>query len=167
MATEAPPSHLSPSLQSVMGSRQRSHWTVTRLSDLDVKEVVISSLLEDCTFRISIALIRMCMCGCVCACVCVCMRVCLDTTPHLTTRPTEEQLQLLETITEIQGVLNIQSWSRTSFPYLKNLQYIGSENGTKVDSNGCMFAGSACTIAFCVCERKRGRASFGVTSNFQ
>ena len=50
----------------------------------------------------------------------------------VSSRPSEEQLHYLENITEIRGALRIQGWSGESFPYLKNLKYIGSANGTKI-----------------------------------
>ena len=42
-----------------------------------------------------------------------------------------EQYELLSDIQEIRGLLRIQGWDGVSFPYLRNLRIIGSQNGTK------------------------------------
>ena len=40
------------------------------------------------------------------------------------------RLELLSTITEIRGPLEIWGWPEQTFPYLRNLQKIGHPNGT-------------------------------------
>ena len=42
-----------------------------------------------------------------------------------------EQYEVLSGIQEIRGLLRIQGWEGVSFPYLRNLKIIGSQNGTK------------------------------------
>ena len=42
-----------------------------------------------------------------------------------------EQYELLSDIQEIRGFLRIDGWEGVSFPYLRNLKIIGSQNGTK------------------------------------
>ena len=42
-----------------------------------------------------------------------------------------EQYELLSDIQEIRGLLRIEGWRGVSFPYLRNLKIIGSQNGTK------------------------------------
>ena len=56
-----------------------------------------------------------------------------------------EDLNVLNSIHEIQGALRIESWDEPSFPYLSNLQYIGCNTSTPMKTitspalanNGC------------------------------
>ena len=64
--------------------------------------------------------------------------------PYLVCVCRPEDLNVLNSIREIQGALRIESWDHSSFPYLSNLEYIGCNQSSvlrPIDSRALSTAG--------------------------